>query len=62
MNIFPNAEVPISHEDRAEIIAIFIGLMQERDGASFCDAENPRLPLFDPPNSLSDLRSQWGLQ
>jgi hypothetical protein len=62
MNIFPNAEVPISHEDRAEIIAIFIGLMQERDGAPCGDAESPRLPLFDPPNSLNDLRSQWGLQ
>ena len=62
MNIFPNAEVPISHEDRAEIIAIFIGLMQDRDGASVGEIEDSTLPLFDTPNSLSDLRSQWGLQ
>jgi hypothetical protein len=62
MNIFPNGEVPISHEDRAEIIAIFIGLMQEHDEVPFGEAGNSKLPLFDPPGSLNDLRSQWGLQ
>jgi hypothetical protein len=62
MNSFPIANFPISHEDRAEILAIFIGLMEARDGALPDDPENPMLPLFDPPNSLKDLRSQWGLQ
>jgi hypothetical protein len=37
-------------------------LMEARDGALPDDPENPMLPLFDPPNSLKDLRSQWGLQ
>ena len=62
MNSFSNSDFPISHEDRAEILAIFIALMQERDGAMTGETESSSLPLFDPPNSIKNLRSQWGLQ
>jgi hypothetical protein len=62
MNSLPISNFPISHEDRAEILAIFIGLMEAQEGAQPGDLENPKLPLFDPPSSLNDLRSQWGLQ
>jgi hypothetical protein len=62
MNAFPNAEVPISDADRTEIVAIFIDLMRARDAVPFGETGNPRPPLLSPPNSLNDLRSQWGLQ
>jgi len=62
MNSFPNAEVPISYEDRAEILAIFIALMSEQDASMFGGTESSKPSLSDPPSGLSDLRSQWGLQ
>ena len=62
MNSFPNAEIPISDADRTEIETIFIDLMRARDGVPFGETGNPRPLLFAPPNSLNDLRSQWGLQ
>jgi hypothetical protein len=60
MKLFPNSEVAISNRDRAEIETIFIELMRRRDGAPNAGPEN--LPLFDPPGSAQNLRSQWGLQ
>jgi len=60
MNFFPNADFPISHEDRAEILAIYIALMEERDAEPLEETESPKLPLFDPPSSLRDPRSKWG--
>ena len=62
MNSFPNAEVAIGDADRTEIVAIFIDLMRARHGAASGETENSQAPLFDLPNSLNDLRSQWGLQ
>jgi len=62
MNSFPNAEIPISYEDRAEVLAIFIALMQEHDGVPFGEAENSKPSLSDPPSGFNDLRSQWRLQ
>ncbi len=71
MNIYPNAEVPLSEADRSEIEGLFIALMRDRDeagregsqssGGASAAAENLELPYFDPPNNLGDLRSQWGL-
>jgi hypothetical protein len=62
MNIYPNSEVAISNKDRAEIETIFIELMRRRDVAREVATETSELPLFDPPGSAQNLRSQWGLQ
>jgi hypothetical protein len=62
MNINPNSEVAISNKDRAEIETIFIELMRRRDVAREAATETSELPLFDPPGSAQNLRSQWGLQ
>jgi hypothetical protein len=59
---FPKFEVPISNADRAEIEAIFIELMQERDAAPSGETLNLPLPFLFPPINAQDLRSQWGLQ
>jgi len=61
MKLFPNSEVAISSGDRAEIEAIFIELMRRLDGAPN-GTENSEMPLFGPPGSAQNLRSQWGLQ
>jgi hypothetical protein len=62
MTNFPKPEVPISNADRAEIVAIFIELMRERDAATPGEAVNLALPFLDPPSNAQDLRSQWGMQ
>lgn len=62
MNRFPNSEVAISNRDRAEIETIFIELMRRRDVAATAGTETSDMPLFDPPGSAQNLRSQWGLQ
>jgi hypothetical protein len=62
MKLFPNSEVAISNRDRAEIETIFIELMRRRDAAPNAGPENSEMPLFDPPGSSQNLRSQWGLQ
>jgi hypothetical protein len=62
MRLFPNSEVAISNNDRAEIETIFIELMRRLDGALTADPETSEMPLFDPPGSAQNLRSQWGLQ
>ena len=62
MNVYPNSEVAISNRDRAEIETIFIELMRRRNIARDAGTETSELPLFDPPGSAQNLRSQWGLQ
>jgi predicted dinucleotide-binding enzyme len=62
MTDFPKPEVPISNTDRAEIVAIFIELMRNRDAATSGEAVNLALPFLDPPSNAQDLRSQWGMQ
>ena len=62
MNVYPNSEVAISNRDRAEIETIFIELMRRRDAAQNPGPETSDMPLFDPPGSAQNLRSQWGLQ
>jgi hypothetical protein len=62
MNVYPNSEVAISNRDRAEIESIFIELMSQRDGALSDGTGTSEMPLFDPPGSAQNLRSQWGLQ
>jgi hypothetical protein len=62
MKGFPNSEVAISSADCAEIETIFIELMRRRDAAPNAGPETSDMPLFDPPGSAQNLRSQWGLQ
>jgi hypothetical protein len=62
MNDYPNSEVAISNRDRAEIETIFIELMRRRDAARNAGNDSSEMPLFDPPGSAQNLRSQWGLQ
>jgi hypothetical protein len=62
MTNFPKPEVPISIADRADIAALFIELMRERDAATEGGAINLALPFLDPPSNAQDLRSQWGMQ
>jgi hypothetical protein len=62
MKSFPNPEFPISNADCAEIEAMFIDLMRQRDAATDVEAETLKIPTLDPPDNAEDLRSQWGLQ
>jgi hypothetical protein len=57
MTNFPNPEFPINSADCAEIEAIFIELMRNRDAGAPADAANAVLPFLDPYGNPQDLRS-----
>ncbi|HTB96554.1 MAG TPA: hypothetical protein VK716_06070 [Terracidiphilus sp.] len=50
MTNFPNFEVAISDADRAEIEAIYIDLLRERDAATQAGSGTAPLPLDIPNN------------
>jgi hypothetical protein len=57
MTNFPNLEFPISNAECAEIEAIFIELMRERDAAveAPVEMEITKAPTSNPPFSAQDL-------
>jgi len=57
MTNFPNPEYPINSADCAEIEAIFIELMRNRDAGAPAEAVNAELPFLDPYGNPQDLRS-----
>jgi hypothetical protein len=59
MSNYSNPEIPLSDADMAEIEDIFIGLMRARGARD--ESEETTLPLFAPPRSPDDLRSEWGI-
>lgn len=61
MSRFPNSEVPLSVADLIEIERIFIELMRERVRATHGTPDCATPQLFEPPNSVHDFRSQWGM-
>lgn len=52
MTNYPKFEVAISDADRAEIEAIYIELLRERDAAARAGVETDSLPLNLPKDSL----------
>lgn len=52
MTNYPKFEVAISDADRADIEAIYIELMRERDAAAEAGTQTGSLPLNLPKDSL----------
>jgi hypothetical protein len=61
MNNLSKSEVPISEDDRAEIVALYIELLRERNRVAQSLVENLELPFHPPARNLQDLRSEWDI-
>jgi hypothetical protein len=58
MTNFPNPEFPISSADCADIEAIFIELIRQRDTGGPQQAASGMLPFHDRPGNGLDLQTQ----
>jgi hypothetical protein len=57
MRDFPNPEFPINSADCAEIEAIFIELMRQREAGAPGQTVNPSLPFQDISGNGQDIHS-----